>query len=246
MNEGLVQLLVIGFFVIVSLMDGAARKRRKQAQEMGHAPGLSLPQDADDGLVEGAESSEGMVPRDLWEEIAALSRGEVPERGIESASGPATRSDSSYSPDTLFDPSLDVERWNAREDTPGARAPDSDEGADIGWSPDLSDRLDASLPREARPRDLQSGYAHPDQAASHEWHAHERHAESLSLSQQASAPAPSPDAGRAPRRAGASRGLLKGISRGDRGALREAIILSEVLNPPVAFRDPGRRPPGDD
>jgi len=237
MDQGLIQLLVIGFFVIVSLMDGAARKRRKQAQEMGHAPEPSWPQEEDGDPGEGPESSEGMVTRDLWEEIAALSRGEIPDRGLGSLSGSVARPDLTGSLDTPSDTDAEVESWDVPDEPESwARYTDEDEGT--------------SQPSETRLRDLQSGYAHPDQAAAHERHAHERHAEGLSRSQQArsqqaSAPGPSLDSGQAPSRTGASRGLLKGIRRGDRGALREAIILSEVLNPPVAFRDPSRRPPGE-
>ena len=241
MDEGLIQLLVIGFFVIVSLMDGAARKRRKQAQTMGHTPGPRPPKEADDALEQRPQSSEGMVPRDLWEEIAALTRGEVPERGVDSERGPATRSDSSYSPGKRFDGSPEVEPWNVPEDIPPSWAPDP-EVEDVGgpWSYDTSEGLDASLPSETPSRDLQSGYLHPDQAESHERHAHERHLE-------ASASIPSQqEASQAPSGVRASRGLLKGIGRGNRRSLREAIILAEVLNPPVALRDSDRRPPGDE
>ena len=252
MDEGLIQLLVIGFFVIVSLMDGAARKRRKQAQSMGRIPGPGRPSEAADDLEEGPQTSEGMVPRDLWEEIAELTRGEVPDGGIDSERGPATRSGSRPRPDTLFDPSPEVEDWNAPRETPQSWRPDTDDDVDGPWSLDRSDHLDAQLPSETGPTDLQSGYLHPDQATSHERHAHERHVDDAALSWEprelsprASASTRSQDADPARSRARASQGLLKGIGRGDRSSLREAIVLAEVLNLPVALRDSDRRPPGD-
>ena len=38
MGDGLIQFLVVAVFVIISMMDGAARKRRKQAQSLARVP----------------------------------------------------------------------------------------------------------------------------------------------------------------------------------------------------------------
>ena len=98
MDDGLIQFLVIAFFVIVTMMDGAARKRRKQAQSSEHLP-ESLPQtreeiaawSAEDDLGEAAESpGVRMELKDVWEEIATLARGEVPGREADPVRGPAT------------------------------------------------------------------------------------------------------------------------------------------------------------
>ncbi len=35
MGDGFIQLLVIGFFIVISMMDGAARKKRQAAQRLG-------------------------------------------------------------------------------------------------------------------------------------------------------------------------------------------------------------------
>ena len=49
MNEGLIQLLVVAAIIIFSIMDGAARKRRKEAQSLGHLPTTDgFPEAADD------------------------------------------------------------------------------------------------------------------------------------------------------------------------------------------------------
>ena len=44
------------------------------------------------------------------------------------------------------------------------------------------------------------------------------------------------------RRAQKRRGLLSGVRGGAKSSLREAIILAEVLSPPVVLRDPGWKP----
>ena len=98
MDDGLIQVLVIAVFVILSMMDGAARKRRKQAQSSEHLP-ESPPQtreeiaawSAEDDLGEAAESpGVRMELKDVWEEIATLAGGEVPGREADPVRGPAT------------------------------------------------------------------------------------------------------------------------------------------------------------
>ena len=212
MDDGLIQFLVIAVFVIISLMDGAARKRRKEAQRLGHVPEADRIPEAEDDLGEVAQSSEGMVPEDLWQEIAALARGEIPAEYQES---------------------------------PEARDPSSTRDS----SPEEAEWLDASAPMETRSRDLQSGYAHPDQAATHK-----EHAEVASTARELPAerphepvlhaPEPSTDPTEAlPRRARDSRSLLAGVRRGAKRSLRDAIVIAEVLNPPVVLRDSDREPP---
>ncbi len=218
MDDGLIQLLVVAAIIIFSMMDGAARKRRKEAQSLGHLPTPDgFPEAADDldPADESSERSEGMVPEDLWKEIAALARGEVPaSRQEEPAIG---------GPSSTDDPNL--EAWTA---------PQQD------------------VPAKTRLADLQSGYFHPDQALTHREHAHEKHAE------VASPPPPRPEElphefvphlreqprkpQKEPRRARPARGLLSGVRLGTKSSLREAIVLAEVLSPPVTLRDSGWKP----
>lgn len=92
------ELIFFAVLILFSILDAIARKRRGRHAE--EAPG---PDEIDPAAarrrptkVPGAEteppSSEGMLPRDLWEEIAALTRGERP-----GASGPGEAGDSSPS-----------------------------------------------------------------------------------------------------------------------------------------------------
>ena len=219
MNEGLIQVLVIAAFIIISIMDGAARKRRKAAQRLGQLSAFDGPPEGTDELGQADESSEvseGMVPEDLWEEIAALARGERPEREVGSILGPAT-------PDSgpTREPDSEMEAWTAPEQ---------------------------DFPLETRSGDLQGGYSHPDQALTHE----EEHA------QVASPAPPLPEElphefvphpreqpkkpQKEPRRARPAESLLTGLRRGSKSSLREAIILAEVLSPPVTLRDSGWKP----
>ena len=80
MDDGLIQFLVIAFFIVISMMDGAARKRRKAAQRLGSLPDPNRLPGTDDDLGEAAESSEPVSAKDVWEEIAALARGECARR----------------------------------------------------------------------------------------------------------------------------------------------------------------------
>ena len=182
MGEGLIQFLVVAAFVIISMMDAAARRRRKEAQGKGNLPTAEGFPEAADDLDEVSESSEGLALQDVWQEVAALARGEVPASQREE-------------PET------------------------------------------------------------PDQAASHEEHAHERHAEVASPPRPEElqpeelprefVPHPPEQPSKPqqePRPAQPGRSLLRGVRRGAKSSLREAIILAEVLSPPVTLRDSGWTP----
>lgn len=273
MGDGLIQFLVIAVFVIISIMDGAARKRRKQAQEMGLPPEPSElgeagalsgiksplhPSGAADDLdwatesSEGSEGSEGseegMGPVDLWEEITALASGEVPASQREQ---PATRGLSSTD-----DPDSGLEAWTApQQDVPQMRTRLTEGGGRVEQSTGAYTQPDALSPTETRSADLQAGYLHPDQAASHEEHAHEKHAEIAVTAQPLPAEQPHefvPHPREEPskpqkklgggRRPGSPGSLLAGVRRGSKSSLQEAIILAEVLSPPLVLRDSGWKP----
>ncbi len=256
MGDGLGSVLVILFFIIISMMDGAARKRRKQAQSLRHIPEPNRLPGANDDLGEAAESSERVALKDVWEEIADLARGEVPGPGIGSVRGPAT-----HAPDSTDAPDSDLEAWTApQQEIPQMRTPPADGGAQVERSLGSYDRPDVPSLTETRSADLQSGYLHPDQAASHEEHAHEKHTEVASPASPASPSRPlpaerphefvphSPERLRKPqnelRRAQKPGSLLSGVRHGTRESLREAVILAEVLDSPIALRDSDRRLPG--
>ena len=221
MGEGLIQFLVIAAFVIISMMDGAARRRRKEAQRLGHLPTTDGFPEAVDDLDEVPDSSEGLVLEDVWQEIAGLARGEVPA----SARVEPDASDRS----AMDDPTFGLEAWTAPEE---------------------------DVATKTRSADLQAGYLHPDQAASHAEHAHEGHAEVafppplLEELQPEELPhefVPHPreqpsKPQQEPRPAQPGRSLLRGVRRGAKSSLREAIILAEVLSPPVTQRNSGWKP----
>lgn len=216
MDSGLIQFLVIAVFVIISMMDASARKRRKEAQRLGVIPTPDGVPEAVDDLGQEDESSgesEGMVPQDLWGEIAAMARGEMPASLQEQpeTGGP----NSTDAPDSL------LEEW-----TPP--------GEDVSSKTPLAD--------------LQAGYLHPDQALIHREHASVAvpptveplpeelpHEFVLHSPQRPSEPrkelSPAPP-----------QSLLGGVRRGAKDSLREAIILAEVLSPPVTLRDSGWKP----
>ncbi len=232
MDDGLIQFLIIAVFIIVSMMDGAARKRRKQAQSLGTLPEPNRFSEAADDLDQTAESSEGIVPEDLWQEIAALARGEA---GLNP------------------DPDSELEAWTApQQEIPQMSTPAAEGGGPAGRSTESYDRPDIPSLTETRAADLQSGYLHADQAASHEEHAHEKHAQVARPARPLPEELPREFVPHPPgspsklqkglRSAQKSRGLLSGVRLGARESLRDAIIVAEVLSPPVSLRDSEWKP----
>ena len=178
--------LVIAIIVIVylvSMIDGAARKRRKQAQSSEHLPESLLErnrlQGAEDDLGEAAESpGVRMELKDVWEEIATLARGEVPGREADPVRGPAT-----------VDADAILHEKHTEVAVPSRPVPTKRPHEFVLHSPELAGRPQKEL-----------------------------------------------------RRAQKRRGLLSGVKGGAKNSLREAIILAEVLSPPVVLRDPGWKP----
>ena len=262
MDDGLIQFLVIAFFIIVTMMDGAARKRRKEAQRLAHMSEPNRLPGADDDLGESAESPEPVVLKDVWEEITALARGEVPGRGVGSPSGPATRdpdstSDSDPTSDLDFtrDPDSELEAWTApQQEIPQMRTLAAEGGTRVERSATSYDGPDVPLVTETRSADLQGGYLHADQAASHEKHAHEKHAKVAvtAVPHQAERPhefvlhaaEPPSKPQQELHRAQKPGSLLAGVRLGTKRSLRDAIILAEVLDFPVALRGSDRQLPG--
>ncbi len=253
MNEGLIQFLVIAFFVVISMMDAAARRRRKQAQSLARLPASDgfdgAGEDAED-LDQEAEPPEGVVPEDIWKEVAALARGEAPGGVVGSLRALATPD-----PSSAHDQDSEMEEWTApQEEMPQMRTPATEGGPRVRGSVGSYNRPDDPSLLRSRSADLQGGYTHPDQAASHEEHAHEKHAEVLASARTFPAERPHdflPHPAEPPSepqgelsRARKPRSLLSGVRDGTRNSLREAIILAEVLNLPVVLRDSDRQPPG--
>ena len=180
--------LVIAIIVIVylvSMIDGAVRKRRKQTQSPEHLP-ESLPQtreeiaawSAEDDLGEAAESPESVALKDVWEEIATLARGEVPGREADPVRGPAS-----------VDADAILHEKHTEVAVPSRPVPAKRPHEFVLHSPEFAARPQKELRRAQKRRDL-----------------------------------------------------LSGVKGGAKNSLREAIILAEVLSPPVVLRDPGWKP----
>ena len=247
MDDGLIQFLFIAIFVIVSIMDGAARKRRKEAQRLGLSPEANRVQEADDDLGEVAQPSEGVVPEDLWKEIAALARGETPAPPQERPTldpSPTRDLGPTHDPSSTRDPSPEEGEWAAaRQDPAPMRVSGMDLGERVRRSVERSERLDAPAPTVTPSGDLQGGYEHPDQAVTHQEHRVRRLREERPHEPVLHASGPPTEPTKAPRRrAGGSRSLLAGVRHGARSSLRDAIVIAEVLNPPVTLRDSHREP----
>lgn len=236
------QLILVGVFLVVSILDALAknakkRKAREQAEQMeGMAdPGDELEpwrapevdeSDGRAGLEMGgarrrtgtdpaSRGSEGMIPKDLWEEIAALAGGQLPQQqeppeepDPEPSSWiPEPRSE--RKPVSLEVPAPDVERES--RDLMRRRA-----------RPPVSERGQFTTTPMKRP-------AH----AIHEAHA-------LYGTDPSSRP-PSEQDGMDPlaQRLGADPSAARVRLMGhDVHQLRQALILSEVLGPPVALKKP--------
>tara|TARA_B100000749_G_scaffold260440_1_gene231892 strand:+ start:20 stop:601 length:582 start_codon:yes stop_codon:yes gene_type:complete len=186
MDDGLIQVLVIAVFVILSMMDGAARKRRKQAQSSEHLP-ESPPQTreeiaawlAEDDLGEAAESpGVRMELKDVLEEVRFQFLGKVPGREADPVRGPAT-----------VDADAILHEKHTEVAVPSRPVPAKRPHEFVLHSPELAARPQKELRRAQKRRDL-----------------------------------------------------LSGVKGGTKSSLREAIILAEVLSPPVVLRDPGWKP----
>lgn len=247
MDSGLIQFLVIAFFIIISVMDGAARKKRQEAQRRGAE--LGVPGDGP-GSSEGEEVPEGAVPAELWEEIGALARGGPPPgtKRLPSTREPGQQEPSAAAPQV-------ADRSPRPEPSTSARF-----GAT--WSPDgnppvvmteapapVSEQRAVRPPRSAptRPvavvraegRTAVEVAAHPVPERSEEGYLDRlERAERAEETAEAAA-----KAARARSRPPPSRDPLVSLRRGGRASLRQAVILSEVLGPPVSTRRSGHQPP---
>ncbi len=230
MDSGLIQILVIAFFVIISMMDAAARKKRQEQDphtEMGRSEsaeggGDLLAHQAD------AETSEGMVPDELWEEIAAIARGRTPPsaRPLPPAPEPEVEPSSRYS--GVFEPEetrLGLEHQHVERHDHVEWSPDDSPAYPIGPVPDEvpAARTGSSLTLSTTPLPTRPT--------------------PLAMSERADS---QPGAGTGPTRRSPARGrgARRMLTLAGPESVRQAMVLSEVLSPPVALRDSEHEPPG--
>jgi hypothetical protein len=226
MDSGLIQILVIAFFVIISMMDGVARKKR-QEQQREAGPQIGGPEEESDRgdmfsttrdpISETAleTTSEGMVPAELWEEIAALARG-----------GP--------SPSTRRLPYTSVpEEESAMDPT---EASDEEES----WLDPAHQHVESHAHVEWEPEDrstYRTAPSYDDEALGTSTRAATERTERLPVL----LPADEPVAARSTEKGTAVRQTLRHQGH---ASIRQAVILSEVLGPPAALRDVGHEPTG--
>ena len=109
MDSGLIQMLVVGLFIVITMMEGATRKKRQQAQA------LQRPDETEVDFLRSltgdeqgeSEATEGLVPHDIWAEIAELAQG-----GTRPTPEPMPRMDAALTP---FEPDSLV-RTDSREE----------------------------------------------------------------------------------------------------------------------------------
>lgn len=202
--DGLFQILVIAFFIIISMMDAAARRKRKQAEQR--------PEAGESGTITGAReprslghetTSAEMVPDQLWEEIATLARGRAP-------------------PTTPRLPPARVERSTSEYAGPAApsKAPEPEETT------------------------LRPEHQHVEGHDHVEWDLEESAAAPVAPARE-KLPPEGPTPGKeppTPRRE--TRSVVRTLKGSGRGSIRRAVILAEILGPPVTLRDSEHEPPG--
>ena len=119
---------------------------------------------------------------------------------------------------------------------------------------DLDPAVDAwmgpepAIPPRTPSSDLQAGYLHPDQAVTHREHAQVITSPDPPLPEELPhefvphSPEQPSEPQKEPRRVPKPGGLLSGVRLGTRRSLRDAIIVAEVLSPPVVLRDSDWKP----
>ncbi len=239
------EIVLILAFILISVLDGMARSRKRKmggAPPKGGASRTTRPLPRARRRVEAgaeAETSEGLISADVWEEIAGLIRGELP--------GPPD-----HRPEPSSEPSLSTgARGSSRERVVPPDAEAELEAAGWGAAPELPSWGKGRSPWTA-------GGATPEEAA--------REPTLIPLP-QASTPPTTPPAMGGPERALSLRGaegvvaarvrqederdaayaaeggtpaagqLRLSLVGGERGRLREAVVLREVLGPPLSLRD---------
>ena len=230
MDSGLIQILVIAFVIIISVMDGAARKKRREAQrqeaqrrgEVGGGEGVSELGEGRSMTTERMSErrmSEGLAPDEVWAEIAALAKG-----------GPPPPSARQLPPLSGFERTLPV-RVPEPEETMLTAEHQHVEGHDHvewEWEPELEAEAEAFRLAPVPDEDPTSPVA-PAPAE-----------DPISPV----APTADEDPGRASRGPLNRRSVLRTLTHGGRASIQQAVILAEILGPPAALRDFGHEPPG--
>lgn len=239
MDDGLIQFLVIGFFIVISMMEGASRKKRREGQKLQRPTETEA--DSPDGglsLTRGEpteqEGAEELVPHEIWAEIAKLARGQTPDV-LERASAPEPMSMRDTGLSHVARPIPQVgDRFEERS----PRLPVSVDGGRAGHEI-LAEGRESVAGTPHRPASLVKARARPVareaavaavdavDAVSHK----DKHSVGLADLEEDERYAISSD-----NRTSTMRRFF-GARGGRAGELRRAIILSEILGPPVSLRE---------
>ena len=224
MDSGLIQMLVVGLFIVITMMEGATRKKRRQAEALQRPDEteVDFPRSLTGDEPGESEATEGLVPHDIWAEIAELARG-----GTAPTAEPA--------PDP--EPRLRVDAGPTRVALPlPVSVP---EGREVRESVAMTPYEPASLVRtdsseeeseEEREEAKEEAREEAKEAAASATF-HRLHSSGLADLEK--------DAHYARASGGRSAMLrLFGERGGREDELRRAVILSEILGPPVSMREP--------
>jgi hypothetical protein len=225
------ELIFFGVIILFSILESVvrARKQRDEEAQEGEGTGIAVERrtgwpDEDDEERDAPRTAEGMLPRDLWEELAGLAAGrtqgaEVPDGPAHRPRGPAPRPRA---------PAPSRRSAPTRTPTPTRSAPPAH----------TAPTTRVSLPDEA-PTVYDSDPSYDDlvAASSRIEHAvHRSHAGyGTDPSERQAAVAERATADPRNRNAERVRAMLRGTGGTD--GLQQAFILREVLGPPVAMKD---------
>lgn len=216
MDSGLIQMLVVGLFIVITMMEGATRKKRRQAEALQRPDEteVDFPRSLTGDEQGESEATEGLVPHDIWAEIAELARG-----GTAPTAEPA--------PDP--EPRLGMDAGPTRVALPlPVSVP---EGREVRESVAMTPYEPASLVRtDSREEEREEESEEAKEAAASATF-HRLHSSGLADLEK--------DAHYARASGGRSAMLRLFGERGGRAdELRRAVILSEILGPPVSMREP--------
>ena len=224
MDSGLIQMLVVGLFIVITMMEGATRKKRRQAQALQRPDEteVDFPRSLTGDEQGESEATEGLVPHGIWAEMAELARG-----GTAPTAEPA--------PDP--EPRLRVDAGPTRVALPlPVSVP---EGREVRESVAMTPYEPASLVRtDSREKEREEAREEAKEEEREEAKEEEREATFHRLHSSDLADLEK-DAHYARASGGRSAMLRLFGERGGRAdELRRAVILSEILGPPVSMREP--------
>ena len=255
------QLIFVGIILLFSMLEAVARKKRDETpvpppEEAEPRPQARVPQPRapqapgprtpsydedpsfDDAVGAGSRpkaptSSEGLIPADVWDEIQRMARGEAPgtrtQPPARPAPPPAPRPTPRSTPRPTPAPPTGAGRTARRAPQPPPQsAPEPRRAATAQPTPTPLVVKRATVPAAAAAEESRED--HPVHGA------HARYGTPVQDRLTGFA-----GEGKGARPAGAEGAALRRTLRAGGAGLRQAILLQEVLGPPVALRDDPER-----